>query len=134
MVPLRSEKSKNDLLNVETNKFNSRDIYHDWIRKQRELILPTDHTFEEESVYYDLKCSPQKYFPCMIFMMKKIEERGFSIYNVFPTRTEIIPKHIKLDTTTLVHLLLTKEHGTKKEYLTDGNLKRREDDPSGIPA
>ena len=46
--------------------------------------------------------------------------------NVFPMRSEIIPKHIRLDTTTLVHLLMTKKQGIKSEYLTKGNLKRNE--------
>jgi hypothetical protein len=63
----------------------------------------------------------------MIYMMKHIETTDQSIYNIFPLRTDIIPKHIKIDTTTLVHLLLRKEHGTKHEYLTKGNLKRNED-------
>ena len=40
----------------------------------------------------------------MIFMMKEIEKEGFSINNVFPQRNDVVPKHIRLDTTTLVHL------------------------------
>ena len=44
-------------------------------------------------------------------MMKRVEKEDEAVYNVFPMRNEIIPKHIKLDTTTLVHLLLTKEQG-----------------------
>ena len=50
---------------------------------------------------------PQDYLSCMIYMMKEIEKLGFSINNVFPMRNDIIPKHIRLDTTTLVHLLIT---------------------------
>ena len=42
-------------------------------------------------------------------------------------RNEIIPKHIRLDTTTLVHLLMTKKQGKKSDYLFKGNLKRFED-------
>ena len=41
-------------------------------------------------------------------------------------RTDIIPKFVKLDTTTLVHLLMTKNQGNKSEYLTEGNLKKYE--------
>jgi hypothetical protein len=41
-------------------------------------------------------------------------------------RNEIIPKHIRLDTTTLVDLLMTKKQGNKSEYLTEGILKRNE--------
>ena len=71
-------------------------------------------------------CSPFDYFGCMIFTMKQIEEEEQTIYNVFPMRSEIIPKHIRLDTTTLVHLLMTKKQGIKSKYLTKGNLKRNE--------
>ena len=44
-------------------------------------------------------------------MMKRVEKEDEAVYNVFPMRNEIIPKHIKLDTTTLVNLLapLSKE-------------------------
>jgi hypothetical protein len=72
-------------------------------------------------------CSPFEYFSCMIFMMKQIEKEEQTIYNVFPMRNEVIPKHIRLDTTTLVHLLMTKKQGNKSDYLTKGNLKRKED-------
>ena len=60
-------------------------------------------------------------------MMKQIEKEEQTIYNVFPMRSEVIPKHIRLDTTTLVHLLMTKKQGNKSDYLTKGNLKRKED-------
>ncbi len=38
-------------------------------------------------------------------------------------RNEVIPKHIRFDATTLVHLLLTKKQGNKSDNLTKGNLK-----------
>ena len=60
----------------------------------------------------------------MIFMMKQIEKEEQIIYNVFPMRSEVIPKHIRLDTTTLVHLLMTKKQGNKSDFLTKGNFKR----------
>jgi hypothetical protein len=50
-----------------------------------------------------------------------------SINNVFPLRSEIMPKYIRLDTTTLVNLLLRKEHGTKDFFKTKGELKKNED-------
>ena len=120
-------KIKNDLLNVETNEFKSKPYYHTWIREQKKHILPTKSKFNQNSVYYDLKCTPYQYFPCMISMMKQVEQDGYKVCNVFPMRSSITPNYIRLDTTTLVHLLMRKEHGTKSEYLTEGNLKRNED-------
>jgi hypothetical protein len=118
-------KIKNDLLNVETTQYKSHISYHSWINQQKQHIIPVK-TFKK-NLYYDLMCSPMDYFPCMIKMMKQVEKEEQTICNVFPMRNEIIPKHIRLDTTTLVHLLMTKKQGNKSDYLTEGNLKRNED-------
>lgn len=119
-------KIKNDILNVESNKYESHTRYHPWITEQKKYIIPTK-TFKKNSLYYDLQCSPYDYLPCMITMMKIVENDEFSINNVFPLRSDIIPKHIRIDTTSLVHLLFTDKQGTKGSYLTKGNLKRNED-------
>lgn len=103
-------------------------LNHKWIKEQKKLIIPTKKKFKKDNLYYDLQCSPQDYFPYMVYMMKQVEEYEFSVNNVFPLRSDIIPKHIRLDTTTLVHLLMTKKQGNKSDYLFKGNLKRHEDD------
>ena len=118
-------KIKNDLLNVETVKYKSHISYHTWIDAQKQIIIPVK-TFKK-NLYYDIQCSPFDYFPCMIRMMNQVETENQTISNVFPMRSEVIPKHIRLDTTTLVHLLMTKKQGIKSDYLTKGNLKRNED-------
>jgi hypothetical protein len=120
-------KIKNDLLNVDGKPCQSNHHYHKWIAEQKQHILPHRNKFEKNSVMYDLKCKPMEYFPCMIFMMKQVENDGESVNNVFPLRSEITPKYIRLDTTTLVNLLLRKEHGTKEFFKTKGELKKNED-------
>ena len=119
-------KIKNDLLNIENSKYKSNSIYHQWIKNQHVLVVPNKQEFKKDNIYYDLQCNPQDYLPCMIYMMRQVEKSEYSIKNVFPTRNHIIPKHIRLDTTTLVHLLMTKKHGKKIDYLRRGNLKRFE--------
>ena len=119
-------KIKTDLLNVEKTKYKSHTNYHTWINQQKQFITPNKSTYKKNNIVYDLMCSPFDYFPCMITMMKQVEKEEQTICNVFPLRSEIIPKHIRLDTTTLVHLLMTKKQGIKSEYLTKGNLKRNE--------
>jgi hypothetical protein len=42
--------------------------------------------------------------------MKVIEGHGCTVKSVFPLRSEIIPKHFRLDTTSLVYLLFTNEN------------------------
>ena len=120
-------KIKNDLLNVDGKPYQSNHHYHKWIAEQKRHILPQRNKFEKNSVMYDLKCKTMEYFPCMIFMMKQVENDGESVNNVFPLRSEIAPKYIRLDTTTLVNLLLRKEHGTKAFFKTKGELKKNED-------
>ena len=125
-------KIKVDLL---TNSFSSNEEYHDWIKDVKKRITPNKEKYLKDSLYYDLQVVPQDYFKCMITMMKEIEEteetnekgKKIFIYNVFPLRNDIIMKSIKLDTTTLVHLLLNKKHGLKEDFLTQGNLKKKED-------
>ena len=67
------------------------------------------------------------YFPCMITMMKQVENDEETISNVFPLRSSIAPGYIRLDTITLVYLLLRKEQGKKSDYSNQGNTKKHED-------
>jgi transposase len=119
-------KIKNDLLNVENTNFKSKSFYHKWIKEQKKLILPIKE-FKKSNLYYDIQCVPMDYLPKMIYMMKLIEKEELTINNPFPLRTNIIPKHIRIDTTILVHTLLTKKYGNKSDYLFKGNLKKNED-------
>jgi len=121
-------KIKNDLLNVDNNiEYTSQPHYHNWITQQKKCILPNKDKFQKQSIYYDLKCKPMDYFPCMIAMMKRVENDDESISNVFPLRSSISPGYIRLDTITLVYLLLRKEQGKKSDFSNQGNTKKYED-------
>jgi len=120
-------KIKIDILET-TNKYKSEKKYHKWIRKIKKTITPNKKEYQKDSLYYDLQCSPQDYLPCMIRMMKEVEKEKVMIYNVFPMRNEISPSHIRIDTTTLVHLLFTQKQGNKTDYLFEGNLKKYENE------
>ena len=121
-------KIKNDLLNVESNvDYTAHPHYHKWITQQKKHILPDKEKFQKQSIYYDLKCKPMDYLPCMIAMMKRVENDEETISNVFPLRTSISPGYIRLDTITLVYLLLRKEQGKKSDYKNQGNTKKHED-------
>jgi len=118
-------KIKNDLLNPGQAK-TSHPLYHEWIDAQRLKVMP-QRELKEQSVYYDIQCSPQDYLPCMFYMMKAVEARGATVNNVCPLRSEIIPKHFRLDTVSLVNLCFTKEHGIRSDYTTKGNLVKYQD-------
>jgi len=58
-------------------------------------------------------------------MSLEIEKKQEKTFNVFPMRKSIIPKYIKLDTATVIHLLFTKDMN-KTFYLTKGNTKSQQ--------
>jgi hypothetical protein len=118
-------KIKTDILEI-TTEYKSDVKYHTWIKDIKKTITPNKEKYQKDSLYYDLQCNPQDYLPCMIRMMKEVEKDKVMIYNVFPMRNDIIMKSIKLDTTILVHLLMTKKQGNKTDYLLEGNLKKYE--------
>ena len=116
-------KVKKDFLDVDNKYFQSDKKYRDWIKEVFFIVRPDKDKFEKNSIYYDLQCNPQDYFICMYRMMNMIEKKDENIYNLFPMRNEIAPKHIKIDTTSIVHLLFEKN---KAFFLTKGNLKKNE--------
>ena len=120
-------KIKTDILEI-TTEYKSDVKYHNWIKEIKKTITPNKDKYQKDSLYYDLQCNPQHYLPCMIRMMKEVEKDKVMIYNVFPMRNDIIIKSIKLDTTTLVHLLFTQKQGNKIDYLLEGNLKKYENE------
>ena len=118
-------KIKNDILQ-QSSEITADVKYHNWIKEIKKTITPNKDKYQKDNLYYDLQVSPQDYLPCMIRMMKEVEKDKVMIYNVFPMRNDIIMKSIKLDTTTLVHLLFTQKQGNKTDYLLEGNLKKYE--------
>jgi hypothetical protein len=120
-------KIKTDILEINTN-YKSDVKYHNWIKEIKKTITPNKDKYQKDNLYYDLQCNSQDYLPCMIRMMKEVEKDKVMIYNVFPMRNDIIPHSVKLDTTTLVHLLFTQKQGNKTDYLLEGNLKKYENE------
>ena len=117
----------NMLRKVKNKILNGEEVPEE-VQSHLSKIIP-QRTFEKNSIRYDIHCHPQDYLPGMIYMMKYIESTEASVFNVFPLRTDIVPKYIRIDTTTIVHLFVGKENlGTKEEFLTKGNLVKRQAD------
>jgi hypothetical protein len=59
----------------------------------------------------------------MLYMMRFVEAQGKKIYNVFPLRTDLIPKYIRFDTAAVINLFVTEEYheklGTKSSLLKE---------------
>jgi len=78
---------------------SSNSIYDEWKNRYFNYILPSNI---KESVYYDLKCNPLKYLKSMYSMSYILESYGIKTFQFFPLRTDIIPKHIMLDSSSLL--------------------------------
>ena len=114
---------KSDLLNPSNDHLESNEEDHDWIKYKKSKILPNKPFFEKNFVLYDVHKYPFEYLPGMIYMMKEVEKTGLKMLNVFPLRTEIIPKHMPIDTTTVVHLFCV---GNKEELAN--NIRKFKDE------
>jgi len=99
-------KIQNDIIN---NTQTSPKCYHPWIKQHRLLVLPKEPRLEGH--YYGIQAYPQRYLKHMIWMNIQLESIGKKMFNFLPLRTQIIPKHIKLDTKNLILVLI----GTDKE-------------------
>ena len=106
---------KNDILNG-TLKANVK--FHNWINEYRFKIVPEEF---EISYYYDVKATPQKYLKYMIFMNIELEKIEGKMYQFFPLQSSIIPRHIQIDTKSVIELLVDKG---KKEYLDNIELNK----------
>ena len=98
------------------NKYNGLKKY---IRKN---IIPIQINIKKQ-----LNDNPLMFLKSMIKMSIEIEKREEKTFNCFPLRKNIIPKYIRLDTTTIVHFLFGKDIN-KSHYLKKGNTKLLEYD------
>ena len=111
-------KLKNDILK-NTNKCNNYTSIKTYIR---ENIIPVKDNIEKH-----IEENPLFFLPSLIKMSIEIEKKDQKIFSCFPLRKNIIPKYIKLDTTTIIHLLFP--NGINRAfYLNKGNTKLLEDD------
>src|SRR5690606_2712477 len=51
-----------------------------WINSKIPFILPPDRK-KNSNIYSDVKSNPQRYLPCMIYMMKFIEEENDKLFS-----------------------------------------------------
>jgi len=98
--------------------------YHVFINTQKPFIIP-NKVFEKNSLYYDIKVSPSDYLKNMVYMMKDLERKNLKMDNVFPLRNQIIPKHIKIDTQTLINIFWKAEFGKKQDFSDLDNNERQ---------
>jgi hypothetical protein len=105
---------KNDILE---NTLNSDSKYHTWLLENRHKIVPETY---DTSYYYDISSNPQRYLKHMIFMCSKLEDNSDGLFQFFPLQTNIIPRHIQIDTKSIIDLFIP----NKTQYLNNIELNK----------
>ena len=90
-------KFKNKLLMLEETE-----LFPDWKTTHLSYILPSNI---KKNIHYDCKVRPFEYLKCMFYMNSLLEEKEHKLFQPLPLRNNIIPKHILLDTASIISLL-----------------------------
>jgi hypothetical protein len=102
------------------------EMFNEWKITHLSKILPTEI---KHSIHYDVKVRPFAYLKGMLYMNSILEKMESKLFQPLPLRNNIIPKHIILDTASLVSLFCpaNKIDGIKKGELHK-NLKENQYD------
>ena len=116
-------KLKHQLMSLD-NETN--EMFNEWKITHLSNILPSEI---KKSIHYDVKVRPFEYLKAMLYMNEVLEKQESKLFQPLPLRNNIIPKHIILDTASLVSLFCpaNKVDGIKKGELHK-NLKDNQHD------
>jgi hypothetical protein len=89
---------KKQVLELETE---TNEIFSNWKLTHLPHIFPNDI---KKSIHYDVKVRPLSYLKGMLYMNSVLENQESKLFQPLPLRSNIIPKHIILDTACLVSL------------------------------
>ena len=78
----------------------------------------------EKSLAYDIKSTPQDYFSGMLYMSAFVQKHEHKSLSVFPLKTSLIPGHVRLDTETLISVLV---HDAKSKKLFKSSIEMYKD-------
>jgi hypothetical protein len=81
---------------TETNEMFSK-----WKETHLPNILPTEI---KKSIHYDVKVKPFDYLKGMLYMNSVLEKQKSKLFQPLPLRNNIIPKHIIIDTASLINI------------------------------
>jgi hypothetical protein len=72
-----------------------------WKQNHLQNIIPENI---KKSIYYDVKVKPFDYLKGMLYMNSVLEKQECKLFQPLPLRNNIIPKHIIIDTASLINL------------------------------
>jgi hypothetical protein len=77
------------------------EIFSNWKLTHLSHILPNEI---KKSIHYDIKVRPFEYLKGMLYMNSVLEKQESKLFQPLPLRNNIIPKHIIIDTASLINL------------------------------
>lgn len=77
------------------------EIFSKWKQLHLSNILPSEI---KKSIHYDVKVKPFNYLKGMLYMNSVLEKQDSKLFQPLPLRNNIIPKHIIIDTASLINL------------------------------
>jgi len=77
------------------------EMFSKWKNTHLLNILPTEI---KKSIHYDVKVKPFDYLKGMLYMNSVLEKQESKLFQPLPLRNNIIPKHIIIDTASLINL------------------------------
>lgn len=77
------------------------ELFSKWKLTHLSNILPTEI---KKSIHYDIKVRPFEYLKGMLYMNSVLEKKECKLFQPLPLRNNIIPKHIIIDTASLINL------------------------------
>ena len=88
------------------------EIFNEWKQTHLQNIIPENI---KKSIYYDVKVKPFDYLKGMLYMNSVLEKQEIKLFQPLPLRNNIIPKHIIIDTASLINLFCPEKdkHGNK---------------------
>jgi hypothetical protein len=91
-------KLKHQLMNLNNE---TDEMFNEWKNTHLCNILPSEIN---KSIHYDVKVRPFEYLKGMLYMNSVLEKQESKLFQPLPLRTNIIPKHIIIDTASLINL------------------------------
>ena len=77
------------------------EMFSNWKHLHLPNILPNEI---KKSIHYDIKVRPFEYLKGMLYMNSVLEKQESKLFQPLPLRNNIIPKHIIIDTASLINL------------------------------
>ena len=104
------------------------EMFSNWKETHLHNILPQNI---KKSVHYDVKVRPFEYLKGMLYMNEVLEKMESKLFQPLPLRNNIIPKHIIIDTASLINLFCPekdKDGNKMKKGVLLSNLKENQTD------